>query len=107
MIIFSGYVVKPTSMSKPVRAVGACTPGYAAQVVMDESFIYNRRLVGEINEDHYQAIKNLGANDAEARTADDRFVKLSPAIGALFVQGLWAVLTYWLAWFALRKRERN
>ena len=107
MIIFSGYVVKPTGMSKPVRAVGACTPGYAAQAMMDMSFIYNRPLVGEINEDHYQAIKNLGANDADNRSADDRFVNLHAAYMAVLVQGLWVFGTYWFAWFALRKRERN
>ena len=107
MIIFSGYVVKPTSMRKSVRALSRCTPGYAAQVVMDTSFIYNRPLVGEINEDHYQAIKNLGANDPDNRTTDDRYVKLSQATIASMVHAIWAIATYWLAWFALRKRERN
>ena len=107
MIIFSGYVVKPTAMRKSVRALSRCTPGYAAQVVMDTSFIYNRPLVGEINEDHYQAIKNLGANEPDNRTADDRYMKLSQATVAFMVHGIWSVVTYWLAWFALRKRERS
>jgi hypothetical protein len=107
MIIFSGQVVKPTGMSKSVRAVGACTPGYAAQVIMDMSFIYNRPLVGEINEDHYQSIKNLGANDADNRTTDDRFLNLRAFYLALLVQVSWILGTYWIAWFALRKRERS
>ena len=61
----------------------------------------------EINEDHYQSIKNLGANDADNRTADDRFINLRAFYLALLVQASWIFGTYWLAWFALRKRERS
>jgi len=104
MIIFSGYVVKPTAMSDAVRRVSRATPAYAAQVVFDTSFIYQRPLVGELTEDYYQAIKNLGANEIENRTEDDRYIKLGPALRGLLVQLLWAVGAYWVAWFALRKR---
>src|SRR5204862_6788864 len=78
MIIFSGYVVKPTGMRDSVRMVSKGTPGFAAQTIMDTSFVYNRPLIGEINEDHYQAIKNVGANDPDNRTEDDRFINLRP-----------------------------
>lgn len=107
MIIFSGFVVKPTGMREAVRSVSKWTPGYSAQVIMDTSFIYNRSLAGEINEDHYQAIKNLGAGDPDNRTEDDRYIKLQPALFAMLAHGLWAMGTYVIAWFALRKRERS
>ena len=106
MIIFSGFVVKPTEMRKSVKAVSKCTPGYCAQVIMDTSYIYNRPLVGEINEDHYQAIRNIGANEPENRTEDDRYINLRPALFAMLGHGLWALSTYLIAWVALRKRER-
>jgi hypothetical protein len=106
MIIFSGFVVRPTEMRKAVKAVSKCTPGYCAQVIMDTSYIYDRPLVGEINEDHYQAIRNIGANEPENRTEDDRYINLRPAFFAMLGHGLWALSTYLIAWVALRKRER-
>jgi hypothetical protein len=107
MIIFSGHVVKPNEMSKAVRAVATCTPGFSAQVMMDMSFIYDRELVGEVNSDHFQAMRNLDAGDIDNRNANGRFVNLHSTYVALTVQAVWIFVTYWLAWFALRKRERN
>jgi hypothetical protein len=91
LVVTSGFVVKPTQMPRHYKQVSQFSPTFAAQTLIDTSFIYNRSLVGEINEDHYQAIRNLGAQDPENRTADDRFVDLRPATLGVCTLFLWGV----------------
>ncbi len=107
MIIFSGYVIKPTAMEDPVHRVSQFTPGFMAQKVMDTSYIYDRDLIGDINSDHFQALRNLDANDPDHRNEQDRYVNLRPANVAMGGHALWTIVTYWLAWFGLRRRERQ
>jgi ABC transport system ATP-binding/permease protein len=109
MIIFSGYVVKPTAMKdkKLVSFVASCTPGFMSQRLMDVSFVYDRDLIGDVNEEHYQAIKNVEANDRDNRNDQDRWVNPKPATYALLGHAAWTIVTYFGAFIVLRSRERQ
>ncbi|MEO8351568.1 MAG: FHA domain-containing protein [Chthoniobacteraceae bacterium] len=107
MIIFSGYVITSSGMEKPVRRVSEFTPGFMAQEVMDTSFVYDRELIGDVLENHNQALRNLDGNDPDHRNEEDRFVNLSQARTGMGGLALWTVVTYWLAWFGLRRQERQ
>lgn len=106
MIIFAGFVVRPGQMTEKVRAVSRCTPGFAAQVFMDTSFLIHRDWDAGAR-DHRQSRTNLQRLVEDAKIVDDRWEDLRPVKHATLVHGMWAVVTYWLAWFALRRRERG
>jgi len=106
MIIFAGFVVRPGQMTEKVRAVSKCTPGFAAQVFMDTSFIVHRDWDAGAR-DHRQSRTNLMRLVEDPKMTDDRWEDLRPVKHAGFVHAVWAVVMYWLAWFALRRRERG
>ncbi len=103
-ILFSGYTVNPTEMSKSVLAVSRLTPTFSAQTVMDTSFLWKKELSGDVISDYHQSYRNLDP-DRELATGDV-FNRSRPAKLALLGHFLWALVTYFVAWFALKKRER-
>ncbi|MEQ1861808.1 MAG: FHA domain-containing protein [Chthoniobacteraceae bacterium] len=107
MIIFAGFVVRPGEMTDTVKAASRSTPGFAAQELMDTSFIYNRPWEEVRERLHRQSQTNLSRMVEEPRMEDERWMDLRPAREALAVHAAWALATYWLAWFALRRRERG
>jgi len=107
MIIFAGFVVKPGEMTKPVLTVSRSTPGFAAQVFMDTSFIYKRDWAEVRENSHRSSMGNLQQLVEEGKMDDERWVELRPVTQAALVHGLWAFVTYWFAWFILRRRERG
>ena len=105
MIIFSGYTVAPTAMSKSVLFVSRLTPTFSAQVVFDTSFLWQREIKGELMSDHGQSLRNL---DPEREIESGSvFHKSGPAWLALFGHFLWLVCTYGISWIALKSRERK
>jgi ABC transport system ATP-binding/permease protein len=107
MIIFSGFVVKPSGMTKAVRRASLCTPGYAAQVMMDLSFVYNRPWEEVSENEHRTSITNLRQIVDDEKMIDDKWVDLRPAKVALINHGAWMIGTYLLAWGTLLRRERQ
>ncbi len=105
MIIFSGYTVAPTSMSKSVLFVSRLMPTFSAQVVFDTSFLWQREIRGELISDHGQSYRNLKIDD-EVDT-EVPFTLSRPAWLALLGHFLWLVSTYGIAWAALKSRERK
>ncbi|MGB8168131.1 MAG: ATP-binding cassette domain-containing protein, partial [Chthoniobacteraceae bacterium] len=105
MIIFSGYTVAPTAMSKSVLFVSRLTPTFSAQVVFDTSFLWQREIKGELMSDHGQSLRNLDP-EREIETGSV-FEKSRPAWLALFGHLLWLVCTYVISWVALKSRERK
>jgi len=103
-ILFSGYTVAPSDMTKSVLAISRLTPTFSAQTVMDTSFLWMKEAKGELLSDHRQAFLNLDP-DHEVSTGDV-FDRGRPAVLALLGHGVWGVLTYFVAWFVLKKRER-
>jgi hypothetical protein len=107
MIIFSGFVVKPSEMSKAVRVASLCTPGYAAQMMMDTSFVYRRPWEEVRDNSHRTSMSNLQQVVDEAKMEDDQWVDKRPVGLALLIHAAWAGVTYLIAWFALLRRERQ
>ena len=103
-IIFSGRTVAPADMSKSVLAVSRLTPSFSAQTVMDTSFLWQRELSGDVISDHHQSYVNLDPDRTFA--TGDVFNRSRPAWLALLGHAIWGVLTYFVSWFALKKRER-
>jgi hypothetical protein len=107
MIIFSGFVVKPSGMTKAVRRASLCTPGYGAQVMMDMSFVYNRPWEEVSENEHRTSITNLRQIVEDEKMMDDKWVDQRPARIALLNHGAWVIGTYLLAWVTLLRRERQ
>jgi ABC-type multidrug transport system ATPase subunit/pSer/pThr/pTyr-binding forkhead associated (FHA) protein len=105
MIIFSGYTVPPTSMSKSVLFVSRLTPTFSAQTIFDTSFLWEREMNGELMSDHGQSLRNLDP-DREIESGSI-FEKSRPAWLALLGHFLWLVSTYIVSWASLKSRERK
>ncbi len=103
-ILFSGYTVPPSDMSKSVLALSRLMPSFSAQTVMDTSFLWQKELSGDVISDHHQSYRNLDP-DRDFSTGEV-FNRGRPAAIALLGHLLWGVLTYFVSWFALKKRER-
>ncbi|MDR3406424.1 MAG: FHA domain-containing protein [Chthoniobacter sp.] len=103
-ILFSGYTVASSDMSHSVLFVSRLTPTFCAQTVMDTSFLWQRELSGDLISDHHQSYRNLDPN--REFSTGDVFNKKRPAIRGLLGCFMWGLFTYFVAWFALRKRER-
>ena len=103
-ILFSGYTVAPGDMKESVLAVSRLTPTFCAQTVMDTSFLWMQAAKGDILSDHHQSFRNLDP-EHEISTGEI-YDRGRPAWMALLAQALWGVVTYFVAWFVLKKRER-
>jgi hypothetical protein len=103
-ILFSGYTVKPTDMSRSVLVVSRFTPTFCAQTIMDTSFLWGRELQGELMRDYRDSYRNL---DPQREFSNgDVFTKKRPAIRGLIGNLMWGLATYLVAWITLKKRER-
>jgi hypothetical protein len=71
---------------------------------MDTSFLWNRKLEGELMRDYRDSYRNL---DPQREFSNgDVFTKKRPALRGILGNLMWGVATYFLAWVALKKRER-
>jgi ABC-type multidrug transport system ATPase subunit/pSer/pThr/pTyr-binding forkhead associated (FHA) protein len=103
-ILFSGYTVSPTDMSRSVLFVSRLTPTFCAQTIMDTSFLWQRELSGDLMRDHRESYRNL---DPQREFSNgDIFTKKRPAMRGLIGNLMWGLAAYLLAWFTLKKRER-
>jgi ABC-type multidrug transport system ATPase subunit len=107
-ILFSGYTVAGSDMSRSVLFVSRLTPTFCAQAVMDTSFLWQKELAGELMSDHHQSYRNLVTTDADRDqfTNGTIFTKSRSAKRGLLGCVLWGIVTYFVAWFALKKREQ-
>ncbi|MDB6153737.1 MAG: ABC-type multidrug transport system, ATPase component [Chthoniobacteraceae bacterium] len=104
-IVFSGYTVSASGMSDSVLRTSRLMPSFSAQVMMDTSFLWKRKLTGDTISDHGQSYRNL---DPERELgSDDTYERPGPGLKAAMGHGLWAVGTYLASWVALRRRERT
>jgi hypothetical protein len=103
-IVFSGYTIASSDMSRSVLTVSRLTPTFCAQTVMDTSFLWQQKLSGDLISDHHQSYRNL--DPKREFSTGDVFTKSRPAVRGLLGSVLWGVAMYWVAWFALKRRER-
>jgi ABC-type multidrug transport system ATPase subunit len=103
-ILFSGYTVASTDMTHSVLVISRLTPTFCAQTVMDTSFLWQRKLSGDLISDHHQSYRNLDPN--REFSTGDVFNKARPAVRGLLGCFMWGAFTYLVAWITLKKRER-
>jgi ABC-type multidrug transport system ATPase subunit/pSer/pThr/pTyr-binding forkhead associated (FHA) protein len=103
-ILFSGFTVSPTDMSRSVLTVSRLTPTFCAQTIMDTSFLYGQELSGELMRDHRESYRNL--DPQREFSTGDTFTKTRPALRGILGNLMWGLATYLTAWITLRKRER-
>jgi ABC-type multidrug transport system ATPase subunit len=108
-IIFSGYTVPPADMfetSPKVLRVARLMPTFSAQTIMDTSFLWRQELSGQFVSDHRQSYSNL-VRFPEIELDGDTYHLARPAWFALLGHVLWLIGSYFVAWLALRLKERR
>ena len=104
LILFSGYTVPAHEMSKPVHTVSKFTPTFAAQTIMDTSFLWLKPLTYSGVGSHHISLSNI--KKLEDVKTGELFARPRPALLALGGQALWALAAYVVAFCALKSRER-
>lgn len=105
LIVFSGYTVPANEMRPSVAAVSRFTPAFAAQRMVDISFLWGKRIDRVTLGDHWTSFRNV-ALSVKLRTGDV-FLHAAPGIEALIVQGCWAALSYGVTLLALHAAVRD
>ncbi len=103
MIVLSGYTVPAHSMKKTVVTMSTITPAFAAQRIMDTSFLWRQQIARGTLSDHWVSFRNL--NLKEDLKTGDTYDRWSPGLGALLSLAGWSLSTYGIAYAALRTRE--
>jgi ABC-type multidrug transport system ATPase subunit len=101
-ILFSGFTVEVRDMRPSVLAVSALTPTFAAQSAMDTSFLWQQRVAGDLISDHPKPVANLRTR-GYVKTGTI-FASPRPALLGLLTHTVWAIVTYVIAFLALRCR---
>lgn len=104
-ILFSGFTVPAHEMNPSVHAVSRVMPSFAARTMVDTSFLWNQKIARGTLSDYWTSFRNL--NRKEDLKMGEIFRRSAPATQALLIQGLWALITYLIAWQALRSREKQ
>jgi len=89
-------------MRPGVLTVSGFMPTFAAQSVMDTSFLWQRRIASDVITDHSLPVANLKARIGIKN--GDIFQNPRPAALGLLTHALWALVTYLIAFLALRRR---
>ena len=104
-ILFSGFTVEVRDMEPRVLFVSRLMPTFAAETVMDTSFLWQQKVAGDLISDHPKPVSNLRARGYVKTGAI--YQAASPAFLALLTHLLWAVTAYVVALLALKSRERK
>ncbi len=103
-ILFSGYTVKSADMGSAVHAVARVMPTFASQKIIETSFLWNQQ-VGKSAQNHFAAMLNLKKMVPFA--TNDIFTNPWPALTGLLTHAVWVTITYFIAFAALKSRERR
>ncbi len=104
-ILFSGFTVPANEMRPSVFGVSQPMPTFAAQRVMDTSFLWRKKIARDTLSDHWTSFRNLN-RDGSMKTGEV-FAQSRPGLLALLTHLGWGVVTYASAWLTLRTRERK
>jgi ABC transport system ATP-binding/permease protein len=103
-ILFSGYSPSAHEMKTPVYAVSRVMPTFAAQVMIDTSFLWRKELSRDVLRTRMTSMRNI-QRASPVRTGE-LFTRSRPGMLALATHALWGIATYLTAWLALRGRQR-
>ncbi len=101
-ILFSGFTVPASQMTPAVHVVAQLMPTFAAQTLVDSSFILDKRMTGDALTLYGTSLSNL--NRDHSTKPGDLFVNRAPAHRALATDLWWAAAMYALAWLGLRRK---
>ena len=104
-ILFSGFTVEVRDMEPRVLFVSRLMPTFAAETLMDTSFLWQQRVAGDLISDHTKPVSNLRARGYVKTGAIYQTAR--PAFLALLTHLLWAAAAYAVALLALKSRERK
>ncbi len=104
-ILFSGFTVEVRDMKPAVLALSSITPAFAAESLMDTSFLWRQKIAGQFIADHPIAVSNLRAR-GYAKTGAE-FANAEPGRLAVLTLALWVAASYVVAFAALKARERK
>lgn len=104
-ILFSGFTPSAGDMKDGPYLVSRLMPSAAVQSVMDVSLFWDQKIAGSMRVDYPSSFSNLN-RDRSLRNGQV-FTNATPAWQGLASLTLWALVAYWVAWFALRGKERS
>lgn len=104
LIVFSGYTVPANEMKPAVFAASRFTPAFAAQRCMDTSFLWGKRIDHQTLGDHWTSFRNLN-RQIPLRTGET-FLHTELGVEALVTEAMWVMVSFVVALFALRSREK-
>lgn len=104
-ILFSGFVPTAGDMKNGPYLVSRVMPSAAAQSAMDVSVFWEKKINGAMRVDFPSAFSNLNRDHSLKNGVV--FENATPARLGLGALGLWAIFSYWAAWFGLRGKERG
>ena len=104
-ILFSGFTPSAGDMKDGPYFVSRLMPSAAAQSVMDVSFFWNQKITGSMRVDYPSSFSNLN-RDRSLRNGQV-FTNARPAWLGIGSLALWTLVSYGIAWFSLRGKERG
>ncbi len=104
-ILFSGFTVPANEMSNSVHAVSRVMPSFAARTMVDTSFLWEQMIARNTLSDYWTSVRNI--KRLEEFKMGESFRRPGPGMVALLTHALWALVTYFVAWRALRAREKQ
>ena len=104
-ILFSGFTPPAGDMKTGPYVVSRLMPSAATQSVMDVSLLWDTKITGSMRVDYPTAFSNL--NRDHGLRSGQVFQNKAPALMGLAILAAWTLLTYAIAWFGLRGKERG
>lgn len=104
-ILFSGFTPPAGEMKAGPYVVSRLMPSAAAQNVMDTSLFWENTISGAMRVDYPSAFSNL--NRDKSLKNGQVFLDARTAWWGLGTLAIWTTGAYWVAWFALRGKERG
>jgi hypothetical protein len=104
-ILFSGFMPPAGDMEAGSYFVSRLMPSAAVQSVMDTSLFWQKKISGSMRVDFPSAFSNL--NRDRSLKNGQIYANARPAWWGLGTLAAWTACTYWIAWLALRGKERG
>ncbi len=108
-ILFSGFVIELEHWKEKPAIVETARviPSFSSQRIIDTSLLWKEKITARTNWQPLTAVAYTNIDSDVGVEAGAEFENARPAFRALITLGVWALASYILALFFLRKRERG